>query len=394
MQGMVAIAVAALGTLAIVMGSCTKDDPTEPPPPPASGEFTLETVRSGFNRPLFVCAPPGDTTRLFVVEQGGAIRVMIGDSLLATPFLTVTGLSNGDEQGLLGMAFSPDYATSGRFYVSYTDGAGRNRLLRYLVSGNPNVANPTPETDLLTVDQPYENHNGGCIAFGPDDYLYMGIGDGGGGGDPEETGQDRSDLLGSLLRLDVSGAGGYAIPPDNPFVGMAGMRGELWDWGLRNPWRFSFDRQTGDLYIADVGQNDREEVNVANASEGRGKGLNYGWDITEGFACFEPSSNCDRTGLTAPEYEYSHGAGCSITGGYVYRGSRHPGMRGRYFFGDYCQGWVRSFYWNGDDATHLLSHPALDVGTGLTSFGEDGRGELYAVARGGTIYRIVETTPP
>jgi glucose/arabinose dehydrogenase len=172
------------------------------------------------------------------------------------------------------------------------------------------------------------------------------------------------------------------------------MRGELWDWGLRNPWRFSFDRATGDLYIADVGQDSREEVNVSNASEGGGVGLNYGWDITEGFECHEPSSGCDRTGLTPPEYEYTHGVGCSVTGGFVYRGTRNPTMEGRYFFGDYCQGWVRSFFWNGDDATNTLQHPTLDVGTELTSFGEDERGELYLTTRDGRLLRIVELMAP
>jgi glucose/arabinose dehydrogenase len=388
----VVAAIVIAGGLAIVaaLPACSKKVTDPDPPPPGSVDLVLVPVGSGLSKPLFVCSPPGDTSRIFVVEQTGAIRVFRNDTLLATPFLTVTGLSNGSEQGLLGMAFSPDYATTGRFYVSYTNAAGDNRLLRYLVSADPNVATPTPETDLLTVDQPYENHNGGCIAFGPGGYLYMGIGDGGGSGDPDENGQDRTDLLGSLLRLDVSPAGAYAIPADNPFVGTAGMRGELWDWGLRNPWRFSFDRLTDDLYIADVGQDSREEVNVANASEGGGKGLNYGWDITEGFECFEPSDNCDRTGLTPPELEYTHGAGCSITGGFVYRGTRNPSMVGRYFFGDYCQGWVRSFYWNGDDATNLMSHPALDIGSGLTSFGEDGRGELYITTSDGRLLRIAE----
>jgi glucose/arabinose dehydrogenase len=382
--------------VAVALPACSKkkNAPNQIPPPGGTG-LALELVRSGLSQPLFVCSPPGDTARIFVVEQTGAIRILRNDTLLAVPFLNLAGLvSGGDEQGLLGMAFSPDYATSGRFYVSYTDVQGRNKLVRYLVSADPNVANPAPETDLLTVDQPYENHNGGGITFGPDGYLYMGIGDGGSSDDPNGNGQDRSDLLGSLLRLDVSGPGAYAIPADNPFVGMAGMRGELWDWGLRNPWRFSFDRATGDLYIADVGQDSREEVNVSNASEGGGKGLNYGWDITEGFECHEPSSGCDRTGLTPPEYEYTHGVGCSVTGGFVYRGTRNPTMEGRYFFGDYCQGWVRSFFWNGDDATNTLQHPTLDVGTQLTSFGEDARGELYLTTRDGRLLRIIEVTAP
>ena len=198
----------------------------------------------------------------------------------------------------------------------------------------------------LTVDQPYDNHNGGHIVFGPDGYLYMGIGDGGSGGDPDGHGQDRNDLLGSILRLDVSGATGYAVPAGNPLVGVAGTRDELWNWGLRNPWRFSFDRSNGDLYIGDVGQGAREEIDVSTAASGGGKGINYGWSIMEGMQCYDASS-CDMTGLTLPVLEYSHSDGCSVTGGHVYRGTAIPDLAGTYFYSDYCGGWVRSFRYVG-----------------------------------------------
>jgi len=250
------------------------------------------------------------------------------------------------------------------------------------------VADPASAVIRLTVAQPFENHNGGHVAFGPDGFLYMGIGDGGSGGDPQGNGQDPSDLLGSTLRLDVSAATGYTIPSSNPFVSVVGRRGELWDLGLRNPWRFSFDRQTGDLYIADVGQSDREEVNVARQVNGGGKGLNYGWAITEGTTCYGGGS-CDRTGLTDPVLEYTHASGCSITGGYVYRGSAIPQLAGTYFYSDYCSGWVRSFRFVNGVATGQTSWSALDTGRSVVSFGEDAAGELYVLTSNGTVSRIV-----
>jgi glucose/arabinose dehydrogenase len=350
--------------------------------------LVLREVARGLSRPLFLTAPPGDVDRLFVVEKTGTIRVIRRGILLATPFLDLTdSVSTGSEQGLLGMAFAPDYATSGRFIVSYTDRAGDSRVVRYRVmSGDPDRSDPASADSILTVPQPFDNHNGGMVAFGPDGYLYLGLGDGGGGGDPLGTGQDRRDLLGSLLRLDVGGQGpGYAIPPDNPYLSAAGFRPELWNYGLRNPWRFSFDRQTGDLYIADVGQGAREEVNVAPAGS-RG-GENYGWNIMEGTLCYN-ATTCNRAGLTLPVLDYTHGEGCSVTGGYVYRGNAIPALRGHYFYSDYCSHWVRSFRWVNGQAADRTDWPSLDPGSNVPSFGEDAAGELYLTTEAGTVYRI------
>src|SRR3972149_1862431 len=237
----------------------------------------LKTVATGLDFPLYLITAPGDNNRLFIVEKGGLLRIIRNGTLLGTPFLDIRNLvSTGSEQGLLGLAFDPNYVTNGRFYVSYTDTAGDSRIVRYLVSGNPDVAQAAPDRVLLTIDQPFANHNGGDIVFGPDGYLYIGMGDGGSGNDPQGNGQDLSDLLGSLLRSAVRPQGDYPLPGDTPFISQPAARQELWDFGLRNPWRFSFGRQAGDLYIADVGQNNREEVNVAPSSQGGGKGINYG----------------------------------------------------------------------------------------------------------------------
>jgi glucose/arabinose dehydrogenase len=309
-------------------------------------------------------------------------------AVLASPFLDVSSLiSNGGEQGLLGLAFDPQYATNGRFFISYTNRAGDNVLESYQVSADADRAGANGVI-RLTVSQPFDNHNGGHIVFGPDGYLYMGIGDGGSGGDPDGHGQDRNDLLGSILRLDVSGANGYAAPAGNPLVGVAGTRDELWNWGLRNPWRFSFDRSTGDLYIGDVGQGSREEIDVSTAASGSGKGVNYGWNIMEGTQCYGASS-CDMTGLMLPVLDYSHSDGCSVTGGYVYRGAAIPGLAGTYFYSDYCGGWVRSFKYAGGAATEAGSWSALAPGGGVPSFGEDAAGELYVLSAEGGVYRVV-----
>ncbi|MDX1661985.1 MAG: PQQ-dependent sugar dehydrogenase, partial [Gemmatimonadota bacterium] len=235
--------------------------------------------------------------------------------------------------------------------------------------------------------QPFSNHNGGLVAFGPDGMLYVGLGDGGSGGDPGENGQDRSTLLGTLLRIDVDGGEPYAIPADNPFVDDPDARGEIWAWGLRNPWRFAFDRSTGDLYIADVGQNRFEEVNTVS---GAGKGLNYGWDVVEGDACFEPRDGCDRTGLTPPVLVYDHADGCSVTGGHVYRGEAIPSLRGVYFYSDFCSGFVRSFRFSGGEAVDRRTWPELEPpDRAVSSFGEDAAGELYLATSGGSVYKVV-----
>jgi glucose/arabinose dehydrogenase len=355
-----------------------------PPVPPLSAQLVV----SGLSSPVFLTAPPGDTTgRLFVIEQGGRVIIVRNGAALGTPFLDLTdSVVSGGEQGLLGMAFYPDYASSGRFIVSYTRLDGSSVVARYRVStGNPDLADPLSGQTLLTVSQPYANHNGGMVAFGPDGYLYFGLGDGGGGGDPLNTGQDRTDLLGSMLRLDVSGAGGYATPSSNPYAGSATFRAELWNYGLRNPWRFSFDRQTGDLYIGDVGQNALEEIDVAAA--GSGGGENYGWNTMEGKSCYG-GSGCNQAGLVLPVLDYPHGGACSVTGGYVYRGPAIPALQGTYLYGDYCAGWVRGFRWQGGQAMDLREWTAL-AGGSISSFGEDADGELYIVRYGGAIYRIV-----
>ncbi len=381
---------ALLAATVIAVSACgSGSSPTPPPPGPVA--VGLQALPGTFDFPVLLTAPAGDP-RLFVVEKGGTVRIVKNGAVVARPFLDISALvSNGGEQGLLGLAFAPDYATSGRVFVSYTDLAGNSVIASYRVSADPDSVDAGSAAIRLTVTQPYDNHNGGNIVFGPDGYLYFGLGDGGSGGDPQGRGQDRSDLLGSLLRLDVAGATGYAVPNDNPFRNVAGARPELWDWGLRNPWRFSFDRTTGDLYVADVGQSNREEVNVSPATAGRnaGRGLNYGWNTMEGSICYNPSTGCDQAGLTLPTLDYTHADGCSVTGGFVYRGSAIPDLRGTYLYADFCAGWVRSFRFAGGAATDRRDWPDLAPGGNVTSFGEDGAGELYVLTTSGAVYKIV-----
>ena len=351
--------------------------------PHASG-FALETVASGLSDPLYLTAPRSDP-RLFVVEQPGRIRVIRGGRLLPTPFLDLTDrVRDGGERGLLSVAFHPRYASNGWLYVNYTDRNGDTRIERYSVTANPDVADPASAKLLLTIRQPYANHNGGLVLFGPDGMLYIGMGDGGSAGDPHGNAQDRSTLLGDLLRIDVDHGDPYAIPPDNPFVGRPGMRGEIWAWGLRNPWRFCFDPPTRSLYIADVGQNRWEEIDVVDARRG---GLNFGWNIMEGSHCFR-TSHCESRGLVLPVIEYGHDAGCSIIGGFVYRGRRLPQLVGHYVYGDYCGGWIRSARIEGGHATLERQWDVKPVGEVL-SFGEDAAGELYVMTADGRVRRIV-----
>lgn len=382
------ITVLAAGILIMTFTGCKENSVRQE----SSFSTGLKTVATGLDFPLYLTTAPGDNNRLFIVEKGGLIRIIKNGALLETLFLDIRNLvSTGGEQGLLGLAFDPGYATNGRFYVSYTDTSGDSRIVRYRVSGNPDVAQTTPDRVLLSIDQPYANHNGGNIVFGPDGYLYIGMGDGGSGNDPQGNGQDLTDLLGSLLRIDVRPQSDYIIPGDNPFINHPSARPELWDIGLRNPWRFSFDRQTGDLYIADVGQNAREEVNVAPSSQGGGKGINYGWNIMEGTIC-TPGVNpdCNKTGLTLPVLDYDHSSGaCSVTGGYVYRGSAIPGIQGTYFYTDYCAGWVKSFVYRNGAATDHKDWKSLRPDGNITSFGEDGQGELYILTSQGGVYRII-----
>ena len=378
------------GLAVMVLGARGCGEESRPMPGPPDGEdgVALELVTSGLEFPLGLTAPEADP-RLFVVEKGGRIRIVRDGALLPEPFLDISAnVSRGSEQGLLGLAFHPAYATNGRFFVDYTDTDGNTRISAWRVSADADRADAASEEVLLTIEQPFSNHNGGGLAFGPDGYLYIGMGDGGSGGDPLGNGRDLGDLLGSLLRIDVNGASGYAIPADNPFAGREGARGELWDLGLRNPWRFSFDRATGDLYIADVGQSEREEIDVAARADGGGRGLDYGWNVMEGSVCYGGGS-CDRTGLVLPVTEYAHDLGCSVTGGYVYRGSAVPAIQGQYFYADYCQGWVRSFRFQGGAASDPREWPALAPGGPVASFGEDSAGELYVLDAGGSVYRVV-----
>ena len=362
---------------------------------PVTGtDLKLQEIVRGLVDPLYLTAPEGDD-RLFVIEQPGRIRIVEENMLLPTPFLDISDIVSdlGNERGLLGMAFHPDFATNGRFFVNYTatEPRGDTVVAEYTVSADANVANPTGEI-LLTFDQPQSNHNGGAIEFGPDGFLYIGTGDGGGADDqhgPEGNGQNLDTLLGKLLRIDVDSGSPYGIPADNPFA-TGGGRPEIWAYGLRNPWRFSFDSLNGDVYIADVGQELLEEVNV---EPGNAAGLNYGWKIMEGTDCFQAAS-CDSTGLVLPVHEYPHNQGRqSITGGYVYRGTCIPDIQGRYFFGDFAGEQMYTFEYGSGAISNLQEitssiDPNSDI-AGLTSFGEDGYGELFVVSRDGKIFKIV-----
>jgi glucose/arabinose dehydrogenase len=298
----------------------------------------LQPVASGLERPVGIANAGDGSGRLFILEQVGRIRIVRDGELLSSPFLDISGRvgSSASEQGLLGLAFHPGYAENGLFFVNYTDQQGDTVVARFSVSADPNRADPASEAQILTLPQPAGNHNGGHLAFGPDGYLYVGTGDGGGAGDQYGNGQNGGTLLGAMLRLDVDGAQPYLIPAGNPFVDNPAVRDEIWALGLRNPWRYSFDRLTGDLYIADVGQNQYEEVNYQPADAPGG--LNYGWPIMEGMHCFPADRDCARAGLTQPVVEYQHAQGCSVTGGYVYRGQEFPALTGIYLFGDFCSG--------------------------------------------------------
>jgi glucose/arabinose dehydrogenase len=312
--------------------------------------------------------------------------------LAPTPFLDIhTRVSCCGERGLLSLAVHPDYASNGQFFVDYTDTGGNTVVSRFRVSANPDVADPDSEQVILRQAQPFPNHNGGLVRFGPDGYLYIGFGDGGSAGDPQGNAQNRLTWLGKLLRVDVDGGAPYAIPPDNPFAGTAGALGEIWALGLRNPWRFSLDRATGDLYIGDVGENLHEEIDV---EPGGGRGSDYGWPIMEGLQCFDPPASCPMGGLTLPVLEYGHDEGCAVTGGFVYRGCAMPDLRGTYFYGDYCRGFVRSFVYAGGAATQMQERTAdlaggAPSGWQVSSFGEDARGELYICDLRGAVYKIV-----
>ncbi len=354
----------------------------------AQQPYQLVEVASGFSRPLYV-THAGDE-RLFVVEQSGKIRIVQESTILEPPFLDVSSIISpealtGDysERGLLGLAFHPDYAENGIFFINYTDLNGDTVVARYTVSAdNPNLADPNSASPILQVAQPYPNHNGGHLAFGPDGYLYIALGDGGSGGDPQGNGQNLETLLGSILRIDVNTDQGYLTPPDNPFINQSDAQPEIWSWGWRNPWRFSFDRQTGDMWIADVGQNEWEEVNLEPA--GGPGGLNYGWNAYE--AAYPYSGAEAASAVVMPILEYNHADGCSITGGYVYRGSALPNLQGTYFYGDWCSGLI----WTAAPDRAWTSTGSFQSGLSISSFGEDAAGELYVIDYNGTLYRLAE----
>ena len=335
-------------------------------------------VKHRFSQPLFLTASPDDTNRLFVVEQDGRILIVKGDRVLTTPFLDISKkLSTGGERGLLGLAFHPHFSSNGRLFVNYTRAQDRATVIaEYHASSNPNQVT-LDESVLLVIPQPYGNHNGGMIAFGPDHYLYIGMGDGGSGGDPENYAQNPNELLGKFLRIDVDQPPPYGIPPDNPFVKEHG-RPEIFAWGLRNPWRFSFDQKTGNLWAGDVGQHAWEEIDVIK------KGKNYGWRLLEGTHCFNPETHCRQVPhLVDPVTEYAQEQGrCSVTGGYVYRGEKIPDLVGTYVFGDFCSGEIWGYL---DGETRILQSTDLQI----SSFGQDRDGGLYVVGYEGEIFRIM-----
>ncbi len=345
------------------------------------------TVATVPGRPLAITNAGDGSGRLFVAEQGGAVYIVKGGAVTPTPFLNIgREVSGGSEQGLLGLAFSPSYPADNRVFVDYTDTAGNTVVSSFKVNpATPNVVIPGSEVAILNVAQPYANHNGGGMAFGPDGDLYIALGDGGSGGDPQNHAQDLGSLLGKILRIDVnhpSGGKAYGIPASNPFVGKAGLD-EIWLYGLRNPFRFSFDRTKGDLWIGDVGQNAWEEVDVARKGVG---GLNFGWRIMEGDHCYNPSTGCSTAGKTLPVVEYSHTLGCAVIGGSVYRGAADPILRGGYLFSDECSGntWAVNAVGTGPQALVKVA----GASAGIAGYGESEAGELYAADLSGQIYRV------
>jgi glucose/arabinose dehydrogenase len=338
-------------------------------------------------RPIGIAHAGDGSGRLFILEQAGRIRIVRDGALAGPPYLDITDRvgSTANEQGLLGLAFHPNYANNGLFFVNYTDLQGNTVVARFSVSADPDRGDPASQATILTIAQPAGNHNGGHLAFGPDGYLYIGTGDGGGAGDRYGNGQNGGTLLGAMLRLDVDSAQPYGIPAGNPFIADPTVRDEIWAIGLRNPWRYSFDRLTGDLYIADVGQNQYEEVNYQPVAAPGGQ--NYGWPIMEGTHCFPEGRTCEQAGLVQPVVEYNHSQGCSVTGGYVYRGQAFPAMTGIYLFGDFCSGRIWGLAPDPSGAWQAAEMAQADIR--LSSFGEDQAGELYLLDMGrGELFRV------
>ena len=358
----------------------------------SAGSIKVERVfpNLSFKDMTNLVQPEDKSGLIFVTEQRGLIQAFAADhpEQGSHVFLDITNrVNSGGEEGLLGLAFDPNYQENGYFYVYYSATNPRRSIVsRFRVEqANPTVTSPLSEVVILEVDQPFANHNGGQMAFGPDGYLYIGLGDGGGAGDPQGNGQNLGTLLGKILRIDVRDlpvTGEYKIPVDNPFVGTTGARGEIWAFGLRNPWRFSFDRATGLLWAGDVGQNKWEEIDIIT------KGANYGWNTMEGFHCYSPAIGCNQAGLTLPLVEYDHSQGCSVTGGYVYKGDKIPLLKGYYIFGDYCSGniWALGYLNNSVTQNTLLVESKLNI----TSFGEDLAGDLFILSGQGGIYSLAQ----
>ena len=375
-------------TLLLAIAGCSGGSGSSPvsvPVPAGWPQISLSPVAGAFAQPVHVTHAGDGSARIFVVEQAGRIRIIENGVVLPSPFLDIsTKVVCCGEQGLLSVAFPPGFASKGYFYVNYTGvpvaptPVAPTVVARYHVSaGDANMADPASEEVILTIPQPFTNHNGGQLAFGPDGYLYIGMGDGGSGGDPLNNGQNPGTLLGKLLRIDVeSGAAPYGIPPTNPFLGTAGYLPEIWALGLRNPWRFSFDSGTGDLYIGDVGQNSFEEIDFQPAGDPGGR--NYGWNIMEGAGCFNGAA-CNPAGLTLPVVTYDHSQGCSITGGMVYRGPGFPDLQGIYFYGDFCSSRIWGLRQNGAGWETAVLLDAGNPPLNITTFGEDESGNLYVV---------------
>jgi len=358
----------------------------------AHGMIEVQELTGGLDAPVGVTHAGDGSGRLFIVSQRGSIYIWDGSQVLGTPYLDIEGrVDFGGEQGLLGLAFHPDYENNGRFFVHYSDTTGGDTVLsEFVVSGsNPDRADANSEVVLFTTNQPFSNHNGGQLAFGPDGFLYLGLGDGGSANDPGNRGQDLDEWLGKLLRFDIDIPAPY-VPASNPFVGVPNAKDEIWAYGLRNPWRFSFDRDTGDMFIADVGQNNLEEIDFQPA--GSAGGENYGWRLMEGTDCFNPPANCNDGSLVLPIMEYEHFdggfQGCSVTGGYRYRGSDYAELSGLFFFADFCTGKI----WAGEEqgGGNWTFDELLDTSIGVTSFGEDENGEIYLVGDS-ELYQLVGT---
>ena len=379
--------------LLVILAACVFLPSRSPAQAPVLPGIDFELIAPGLDLPVAITNAGDNSGRLFLTLQRGQIVIHNGAQLLDTPFLDIgSRVTCCGERGLLSTAFHPDFAANGFFFVNYTNTGGDSVVSRFRVSGNPNIADASSEMILLTVQQPFSNHNGGQLQFGPDGYLYIGLGDGGSAGDPGDRAQSLNTLLGKILRIDVDQGSPYSVPANNPFVGTPGARPEIWAFGLRNPWRFSFDRETGDMFIGDVGQNSVEEVNFQQGSSNGGE--NYGWRRMEGSQCFNPSSGCMAASLTGPILEYSHtGSGCggSVSGGYRYRGAGAPQLRGIYFYADYCSG--RLYAASANNGVWTAEGPR-QTSFSISSFGEDEAGEIYFTHHtGGAIYRITADRP-